>query len=794
MIKNVIVLIFCLLGFNIKAQIITLLNGESEPISDVHVYGCGLFKLSDKSGKLNIEEFKKCKKISISHSSYQTLELDYNYLRDKSILILESKKNKLNQINVWFNKWKQDSEESAALVSRVGSQQILKSSSQTTAEILEENTNIYVQKSQQGGGSPFINGFAANRILLLVDGVRLNNSIYRSGNLHNINLVDPLFFKQIEIVESIAESNYGSDAIGGLIDFVSQRNVFANSVPKLRSIVNVKFNSANSSYLYGSVNSITNKKFNLNIAFTKSEFGDLMSGHNGNKSYRREYYIDRVNGRDSVIRNSNKYLQKFTSYGTTKFSNKISVKLSQYSNLSLLALVSNVSEMPRYDRLIQTKSDGGLKYAEWNYGKQRLGHYSLVYSNFKKSIFFDKLNTSFSYQNYTESRHTRKTNHQIRNNQHEKLDAVIFNLDFNKNINNIQNIYYGFEFFGNYLNSKSDNYHIVDKLYTDAKSRYPDGSKFLSYASYLQLKRKLSQRMSFSFGLRYNYSKIKANAGEEWYQLPSRNLNLSNAALTANIAMVFKTNKTLHKLQVASALRAPNIDDVAKIFDSEPGNVMVPNPNLKPEYIYSLTYKFNHEINKYIKLNIALIGSYLDNAMKREESQFNGKDSILYQEELSRVYKLKNSDYAKYLSLKFNIQWKYYKESSFSVFFDRQKSEYKDGSSLRHVPPNVIRFINIFKYRRFVLKTVGVYNEELPYRKLAYSERRKPHLYAKDNDLNPYSPCWFVLNQSIQYKLKKTYVKLDINNLFDKLYRPYSSGLNGSGLSFCISLVFKVSE
>ena len=71
---------------------------------------------------------------------------------------------------------------------------------QTAADLLAQTGAVFIQKSQLGGGSPMIRGFATNRVLLVVDGVRMNNAIYRSGNLQNIISIDPLSIETAEVI------------------------------------------------------------------------------------------------------------------------------------------------------------------------------------------------------------------------------------------------------------------------------------------------------------------------------------------------------------------------------------------------------------------------------------------------------------------------------------------------------------------------------------------------------------------------------------------------------------------
>jgi hemoglobin/transferrin/lactoferrin receptor protein len=92
----------------------------------------------------------------------------------------------------------------------------------TTADILTASGQVFVQKSQQGGGSPVIRGFEASRILILVDGVRMNSAIFRSGHLQNIITVDNMSLDRVEVNYGPSSTMYGSDALGGVINLFTK--------------------------------------------------------------------------------------------------------------------------------------------------------------------------------------------------------------------------------------------------------------------------------------------------------------------------------------------------------------------------------------------------------------------------------------------------------------------------------------------------------------------------------------------------------------------------------------------
>ena len=98
---------------------------------------------------------------------------------------------------------------------------------ETTGDLLQNSGQVHLQMSQQGGISPVLRGFEANRVLLVVDGVRMNNAIYRSGHLQNAGTLDPFAIAQTQVVMGPSSVMYGSDALGGVVHFLTRRPAFS---------------------------------------------------------------------------------------------------------------------------------------------------------------------------------------------------------------------------------------------------------------------------------------------------------------------------------------------------------------------------------------------------------------------------------------------------------------------------------------------------------------------------------------------------------------------------------------
>ena len=133
---------------------------------------------------------------------------------------------------------------------------------QNTADLLSNSGTLSVQKSQQGGGSPIIRGFEANRILLLVDGIRINNLIFRAGHLQNVITIDENMLSKVDVLFGPSSTVFGSDAMGGAINLQTK-------MPLLFSENKNKTSSGNALTRLSSSNNEKSGYFDFNLSGEK---------------------------------------------------------------------------------------------------------------------------------------------------------------------------------------------------------------------------------------------------------------------------------------------------------------------------------------------------------------------------------------------------------------------------------------------------------------------------------------------------------------------------------------------
>ena len=151
----------------------------------------------------------------------------------------------LEAVTVYYNRWERQVNEVPNRIAKINLKQLRLQNPQTMADALAASGEVFIQKSQMGGGSPMIRGFATNRVLMVVDGVRMNNAIYRSGNIQNVISFDPLALEDAEVIFGPGSLMYGSDAIGGVMDFHTLSPKLANKGSLVQGSALTRYASAN---------------------------------------------------------------------------------------------------------------------------------------------------------------------------------------------------------------------------------------------------------------------------------------------------------------------------------------------------------------------------------------------------------------------------------------------------------------------------------------------------------------------------------------------------------------------
>lgn len=785
--------------FYIHAQQIQVIEKDTEtPLAGVIISSKNKSVITNLDGEANLDMFSKDDLLLFDREGHNPVEIIKTDIIGASNRVYLNARVDLDEVVISASKFEQSKREIPQKIISLTSKEITFLNPQTSADLLENTGNVYIQKSQLGGGSPMIRGFSTNRLLITVDGVRMNNAIFRSGNLQNVISIDPLSVQNTEITLGAGSVVYGSDAIGGVMSFYTKK-------PQLSYKDNLYF-KGNAFARFASANNEKTAHVDLNFGLKKwafltsvsfSDFDDLRMGSHGSSEYLRPEYVQTVNGVDEIVQNDNPEMQIPTGFNQLSVMQKVRYEHRENLHFDFGLYFSTTSDYSRYDRLL--RYDGDIpRSAEWYYGPQQwfMSNFQLTKLS-SSSNLYDKIQTTIAYQNFKESRHDRNFQSEIKNNREESVDALSANFDFEKHLSTKTELFYGFEYIYNLVHSEGIEENISSGLESPTVSRYPDNSNWQSLAAYTSLKYKPKSNFIFQTGLRYNqvFSKADFTENNQYLDLPFDESSINSGALTGTAGISWNPNKTIQwKFNLSTAFRAPNIDDVGKVFDSEPGSVVVPNDHLKPEYAYGGELGLLLNFGNAVLLDLATYYTYLDNALVRQDYMLNGETELIYDRELSTVQAIQNASeahiYGFELGLKINFSDAFKLTSQYNVVGGTEDDNGTDVP-VRHVTPNFGNTHLIWSKNRIKVDLFANYNGELSYNQLAPSEQVKDFIYAKDSNGNPYAPSWYTINLRAQYNFNKgVLVSGGLENITDQRYKTYSSGIAAPGRNFILSLTY----
>ena len=796
-----ILCISCFLIVSTHAQQIVVVDElENTPIPAAAVFNDLKTKteITDINGFVTIDKFIGSEKIYVQHISYHKISVLKSSIQDT--IFLTPKATSLNEVVVSASKFQQSKKEVPQTIISIDSKAIQFSNPQTSADLLSNSGRVFVQKSQLGGGSPLIRGFSTNRLLITVDGVRLNNAIFRGGNVQNVLSINPFNVENTEIILGSGSVIYGSDAIGGVMNFYTTTPKLSESkTPNLSARSTVRYASANTEKTAHLDFNVGFQKWGFHTSASVSDFGDLKMGIHGPDDYLSLFYSQQTNAGDVMVSNPTPRVQKFTNFRQIHLAQKVLFKASDDLKFDLGIQYSTTSDYPRYDRLATYDSEGLLRYAEWNYGPQDwlLANIQMTKLS-SRSNLYDKIKISVAYQNFKESRINRRFNANTRKIREENVDALSMNFDFYKTLSITSNISYGTEYIYNRVGSSGYSEHINTNATERIDSRYPDGSKWQTLAAYLSHKYKPNTKLTIQSGIRYNYVTINADlsANNAFFNLPFKMANLNTSALTGTFGLSWNPNPVfLWKFNATTAFRAPNIDDIGKIFESEPGLVVVPNSNLKPEYAYGGELGLTVNLNESVIFDASTYYTYLDNALVRKNFTVHGESVMEYDGELSDIQAIQNASRSWIYGFEAGLKVRFSKAlkltSQYSYVQGVQEEVLGVELPVRHVAPVFGNVHIIWNHNKLQIDGFINYNGALRHSEI--SAELADTLFALDAQGNPYVPSWYTLNLRTQFNFNKAISFVGtIENITNQRYRPFSSGISAPGTNLILALTYKL--
>tara|TARA_B100000787_G_scaffold153966_1_gene128498 strand:+ start:25417 stop:27882 length:2466 start_codon:yes stop_codon:yes gene_type:complete len=801
------------------AQEVKVVDKETgKPIYNVTVFTEKQYfsSATDSKGIVDISLVKEQDILLFSHISYSLKSRTKGTLKNQNYTIyLTRQSEQLDEVVLSVFKGDAKTNRVAERVAVLTAKEIAQLSPQTSADLLSVIPGVKVQKSQMGGGSPVIRGMESNRILLVIDGVRMNNAIYRKGHLQNAITVSPNQLDRTEILFGPSSVIYGSDALGGVIHYYTKTPKLSEKKEVNTSFFN-QFSSANNGVISNASIEISAKKWGSFTSISYSNFGDLKMGKNRSHGFNDwgkvfEYSENTNNfyAATSTV-NTEVNTQRNTGYNQTDILQKFFIPLSDKTDFKLNLQYSISSDIPRFDRLDE-KFGETLKFAEWYYGPQKRLLISPQLDINPGKSWIDTGTFTLAYQNIKESRIQRKFLSLDRSYREENVDIFSLNGDFMVPLSTskIRTITYGFEFLYNDVSSNSFGRTLAisgNEImgFTDSfsvQSRYPDGgSSYVSSAAYLGYRQDLNSKSTLNTGIRFTRTNLKATWIEQSFiVLPETKIKLDNSAFTATLGYVYKPTKNWQlNTVISSGFRSPNIDDVGRIREKS-GNVTVPNIYLKPEFAYSAEIGIQKYFNdRKFRVGFNTYYTLLEHYIIRDVFSMNG-NHLMYDGEFGDIVANQNRGNAFIYGYTANYQGKLSDYIMTTGFVTYTKGRtYDSKEPLSSIPPLFGQFDITFTNKRFQFGTSFRFNSKKDISDFNFTEGIDNHDLTPIIDENTTddtakyfgSPSWVTLGFNSSFTFNENWkIQGRISNLFDQHFREFASGISAPGRNFSFSLI-----
>jgi hemoglobin/transferrin/lactoferrin receptor protein len=615
----------------------------------------------------------------------------------------------------------------------------------TTPEALIGLNGIFVQKTNHGGGSPFLRGLTGNQVLMLVDGIRLNNSTFRYGPNQYLNTIDPYTIHKIEVAKGTGSVQYGTDALGGVINILTKEPAFSNPDGAFQTRSAVLHGKALAKFMTGNMEKTgraevhySSEKFASVAGITYRNFGDLIGGD--------------TTGRQSP-----------SGYNEWAFDAKTKFALADNIQLILAHQYLQQQHVPVYHKVIL--EDFLLNEFE---PQKRMLSYARLNIKGNHSIF-RQMEITASFQQNKEGRNSRKNGSNTFRKEKDQVNTAGFTVDLLSQFNNWWGSNSGIELYQDRVNSTRNDISISTNAAVSKRGLYPDGSGYGNYSLY-SLHHFTFSRWVADAGIRFNTFSINIT------DTALGKVRITPSALVYNAALMYHLSKSGHiYASYSSGFRAPNIDDMGTLgivdFRYE-----IPTADLNPEksHHFETGYKFNGP-----QVSATVAGYYIKLQDLITRIKVEGDTISGYP-----VYRKENVERADVKGLEAQIEWEVFRQfklsGSMAYAFGENLTK---NEPLRRVPPFNGRITGAYRNKKISASVEWLFASKQ--NRLAQGD--------KDDNRIPKggTPGWNVLNVYAGYMLTHFRFNVGAQNIFNKDYRTHGSGINGVGRSAWVNVVYQ---
>lgn len=675
----------------------------------------------------------------------------------------------LEEVLVSVNRSVDKAQEIGQAISVVTENEIKEKNISQAPEVLKEEPGVFVQKTNQGGGSPIIRGLKANKLLLLVDGIRLNNSTYRGGNFQYLNSVDTEIIQRMEVARGPISVLYGSDALGGSVNVITK-------VPQLNEQPAWRWqgdalgsvSTADRTAITQTSLGAANDRFGVLFSGSYKSYGDVTRGSSGGKTL-----MNRLENDSRVTRILNKK-QFPLGYHTWDFTATSLLKVSDQQELRASYQANRQLSVPRYDSY-----EAGQDSIRDTDPQKR----DLIFVHYRLSngfSFFNVMNLTLSLHRQFEKR-IRQRFGNVRE-ERDQYETVTYGAQaqFNRIFGVTHSVVYGAELYFDQVDTRSSNLNTSTGVVSPRTTIFPDGSSFLNFGVYVHDDIAVSEKWKLSPGVRFSAFRLRAPFGSE---TGFGTLTQSPTAFTASVSSMYKLYDGVNFVtNIAQGFRAANMDDAVKLGAAKGDIFDVPNPDVRPEK--SLSFDAGFKVAS-VRFRANVIGFYnrITDLLIREKATFNGLPYYVDGADTLSVYHRANAGRAYTVGFETDVHWVVAERTElYSNLAYTYGQDVSAGEPMTGIPPlngvigirGKVQTLHLELFSRFAFE-----------QKRLSTEDREEDLRIPEGG----TPGWMTLNTRVGWSVNDR-VKINVAamNMLDQNYREHVSGYNAPGRNFVLSV------
>jgi hemoglobin/transferrin/lactoferrin receptor protein len=327
---------------------------------------------------------------------------------------------------------------------------------------------------------------------------------------------------------------------------------------------------------------------------------------------------------------------------------------------------------------------------------------------------------------------------------------------------------------------------------TPAQTRYADGGSTMSTAAvYISHSFEINEKLILSDGIRFTLTKLHSEWSDTvFHPFPYKESDQTSFAPSGNIGLVYRPAEAFSThLMFSTGFRAPNVDDMSKVFESAQGNLIVPNPDLKPEMVVGAEWGMDVMLAPNARWTVVGFYSKMLNAIVVRDFQLDGQDSVLYDGSMSQVQAAQNVDDAFITGFSTGLYADFNTHFSLRSTVTATYGRYHDVDNdtlipLDHIPPVFGQTGLVYHWKGLEAEVFTRYN--------AWKHIKDYSPGGEDNaaQATPYgTPSWATLNFRATYQVNKyAGVSFACENILDQRYRHFASGISAPGRNFIVAL------